>query len=103
MLGLGDETIDQHTPESAATKLRTNIEPLHLAHARLQRPERDASRGLVVIAREQKTALWRGVHRGEIGQLLGETLKAEIDVEGGSVLLEQTPGLLDLAGGDRVG
>ena len=80
-------------PEPEASGCGTDVEPLHLAHRPAREPaQRDASEGIAIVApRDQERTGWRRIFAGQPGQLIGETLIGEIDVERGRIFLEQYP------------
>jgi hypothetical protein len=75
--------------ETRAAERRPDVETLHLAHPRFERPEPDASRRLVPVECEQEAAARRRVVSGQLRELALEVLEAEVDAERVCVLLEE--------------
>jgi hypothetical protein len=65
-----------------------DVEPLHLADARLVRAERDAA-GRLRVERQQQAAAGRRVLAWKLSELTLEVLEAEVDAERVRVLLEE--------------
>ena len=61
--GLPDDRFGQHPAHAKAAEGRPHVEPLHLADALLQPPERHAARDLTALPRQQEPTIGRGVAR----------------------------------------
>jgi hypothetical protein len=95
-----DDPIDQGPAETAAARGGRDVQALHLAAAGgLQRPQRDAAeRPARRIASEQDLAEgWRIVAR-QTGELGGEVLIGEVDVERGGIGREESGRSLEVRG-----
>src|ERR1700686_4624846 len=99
LAGLSDDLVCESAAQSFATKLRTQIEALHLANLRFERVQGDAACELVFVGGEQKPTFGRSVVSGETGQFFVEVLKAKAEAEGLRVLEEEFAGLDDLCCG----
>ncbi len=80
-----------------------HVQALHLADGALrigaaQRTQRDAADGRARRTGEQQAAARRRVGAGQRGELLGESLEAEVDREPRRVFLEQRAGVRDVGG-----
>ena len=87
--------LNQLLAEADSSRLRSHVQPLHLADAGLDAPQTDAAHGAAVSPSDEQLALWRTVHAGELLELLVEALEAEVGADRLRVLLEQrTRGLV---------
>src|SRR2546425_245096 len=88
--------LGQCTSQTLAAKLRSHIQPLHLANSFTNLSQRNATCYLIVFhCQEQTSVRWRVVPR-KLGQLLIEVLEAEIESEPRSVLFKEPACLLNL-------
>ena len=86
-----DDRLGQPASQTGPLERRANVEPLHLADARLVGTERDAAGCVVALEREQQPPAGRGVVAGQLRELAVEVLKREVDLERGGVLGEELP------------
>ena len=84
-------TVGEPPAEPGPLKRGPDVQPLHLADARLVRAKRDAARRLVSVEREEEPAPRWGVVAGKLRELALEVLERQVDLEGGGVLLEERP------------
>jgi len=91
--------LGQLSPETFASKLWTQIEPLHFTNAGFELVERDAARELTFIFRQQQAAFGGRVIAGQTCEFLVEILKAQAESERLGVLEKQFTSLRNLRGG----
>src|SRR4029077_17409785 len=82
----------QQAPESRPTISGSHVDALQLTDIVYERPHRCASTRQALDFCEKQHPPWRRVHPPKGIQLLGESLKAEVDRQTRRVLLKQDPG-----------
>lgn len=94
--GFGDQAVGHGAAEPLAAKLRTDVEPLHLADFGMQFMQSAAAGELDFIFHQQQTASGRRIVSGEGGEFGVEILKAEAEAQRFCVFEEEHAGLRDL-------
>jgi hypothetical protein len=93
LLGTENHRVNQLAPESVATEFGSHKQALHLAGVEVvavgQRPECTAPGGVAIDLGDKQPTMWLGVVARQRPQFLFKTLKTEVDVQVGLVILKQ--------------